>query len=282
MMAPLLLEQWDALIDRHGCNAILSVGTTACMFGFCFFFTALDAILHHFPTTHFGRWLRSRKLQAKNKQPSWTAGLHVSMMNILCLHAPMTYFLFDPRAAPAAGRDLPSVGGALWQLWWLFVVEDFLAYWLHWVEHEWKFLYRHSHKWHHSVLAPTAFHFIYMHPLEYVLGGACGGIATLCVTPHFSVLLLFALLRIWQGVCEHGGYAFPASPWAFLPFVSDAEWHDAHHSLNKGKNLGEVFMVWDYIAGTYHPCEGKGGERTRWMPWWRRRTAARKRAGKGE
>jgi len=42
-------------------------------------------------------------------------------------------------------------------------------------------------------------------------------------------------------------------------------------------------MVWDYIAGTYHPCEGKGGERTRWMPWWRRRTAAaRKRTGKGE
>ena len=295
-------HQWDALIDRMGANAVLSVGTTACMFIFCFFFTTLDAILHHFPDSWVGRWLRSRKIQAPAKQEAtWSAGLHVSLMNILCLHAPMTYFLFDPRAAPArqqnidstthrwrwpdrdrslyafppwrqaAGRDLPSVGGALWQLWWLFVVEDFCAYWLHWVEHEWKFLYRHSHKWHHSVLAPTAFHFIYMHPLEYVLGGACGGIATLCVTPHFSVLLLFALLRIWQGVCEHGGYAFPASPWAFLPFVSDAEWHDAHHSLNKGKNLGEVFMVWDYIAGTYHPCEGKGSARTRWMPWWRRK-----------
>ena len=265
-----LTHQWDAAIDRYGPNAILSVGTTACMFSFCLFFTLLDTILRRFPSTAIARWLAARKIQPLAKQ-TWGEGIHVSLLNIVCLHVPMTYFLFDPRAAPSAGRDLPTIAQAFWQLCGLFLIEDGCAYWLHYVEHEWKYLYRHSHKWHHSVLTPTAFHFIYMHPLEYVLGAVCGGIATMAVVPHFSVLLVFAVLRIWQGVCEHGGYAFPWSPWCFLPFVSDAEWHDAHHSLNRGKNLGEVFMIWDYIAGTHHPCEGKSGALTRWTPWWRRR-----------
>ncbi len=89
-----------------------------------------------------------------------------------------------------------------------------------------------------------------MHPLEYAIGNIATSLAVLAVRPHLLTMAIYALVRIYQGITDHAGYHLPFEPLALLPFSSDAEFHDAHHSVNKG-NFSECLTVWDHIMGTY-------------------------------
>lgn len=63
----------------------------------------------------------------------------------------------------------------------------------------------------------------------------------------FTVACVYSLHLI-ESVEAHSGYQFSWSPLRVLPFFTDEEYHDFHHSHNVG-NYSEIWL-WDTFFGT--------------------------------
>ncbi len=66
---------------------------------------------------------------------------------------------------------------------------------------------------------------------------------------HISTLVSWFILRIWDANIGHSGYDFSWAPVQLLPFCTNDEFHDFHHSKNVG-NYASHFRFWDMIFGT--------------------------------
>ena len=60
---------------------------------------------------------------------------------------------------------------------------------------------------------------------------------------------LWIVIRQWQGIEDHTGYVFDWSPTEWLPCCGGTQFHDWHHSLNRG-NYASVFRWIDVVFGT--------------------------------
>jgi sterol desaturase/sphingolipid hydroxylase (fatty acid hydroxylase superfamily) len=60
------------------------------------------------------------------------------------------------------------------------------------------------------------------------------------------------ILRIYDGYNGHSGYNFSWTPLQLLPFCTNDDFHDFHHSHNCG-NYGSQFRFLDTIFNTNKP-----------------------------
>jgi len=77
---------------------------------------------------------------------------------------------------------------------------------------------------------------------------------------HFLTFLVWISYRIGDTIDQHGGYDFPWTPFAILPFASnfylaDSTYHDFHHTRNNG-NYSSQFVILDYLCGTVGKKKG--------------------------
>ena len=106
-------------------------------------------------------------------------------------------------------------------------------------------------------------------PVEFFLCNAIPvGLGPTLLGAHAYTHWLWVVLRILQSQEAHSGYAFPWSPFRFLPLNEDGSSHEAHHvrccavitsltracfekkkSLNTG-NYGSLTGIWDRLCGT--------------------------------
>jgi sterol desaturase/sphingolipid hydroxylase (fatty acid hydroxylase superfamily) len=87
----------------------------------------------------------------------------------------------------------------------------------------------------------------YASAIESVLAGLIPNIASCCMMKtHFAVFVCFIGWKVIEGIELHSGYAFPYSPFTFIPFPV-TERHDFHHTHNSGCYGG---WFWDWICGT--------------------------------
>lgn len=132
----------------------------------------------------------------------------------------------------------------------LFVLTDFLFYWMHRMEHFCRLFWA-VHITHHSgehmnlsvgfrasVLQPI-YRFVFFLPL-----------ALLGFHPA-DILLMYSLMQFWT-VFVHTGYTgrIPVFDWIFVT----PSHHRVHHASNiryLDKNMGMVLILWDRIFGTF-------------------------------
>ncbi|XP_078172377.1 sphinganine C4-monooxygenase 2-like [Carex rostrata] len=149
----------------------------------------------------------------------------------------------------------PSTGVMILQLIVAMLVMDTWQYFIHRYMHINKFLYKHIHSKHHTLVVPYAFGALYNHPLEGLLLDTVGGALSFLVsgmTPRTGIYFFsFATVKT---VDDHCGLWLPGNV-LHLFFQNNSAYHDIHHQLYGSKyNFSQPFFVmWDKILGTYMP-----------------------------
>jgi len=134
-------------------------------------------------------------------------------------------------------------------------VMDTWQYFMHRYMHINKFLYKHVHSKHHTLVVPYAFGALYNHPLEGLILDTIGGALSFLIsgmTPRTGIFFFsFATIKT---VDDHCGLWLPGNI-LHVFFSNNSAYHDIHHQLygNKYNFSQPFFVVWDKILGTYMP-----------------------------
>ncbi|CAL9775248.1 unnamed protein product [Musa acuminata subsp. burmannicoides] len=154
-----------------------------------------------------------------------------------------------------AAKPQPSVPVIIAQFIVAMFVLDTWQYFMHRYMHVNKFLYKHVHSKHHTLVVPYAFGALYNHPLEGLLLDTIGGALAFLVsgmTPRTGIFFFsFATVKT---VDDHCGLWLPGNL-LHVFFSNNSAYHDVHHQLYGSKyNFSQPFFVmWDKILGTYMP-----------------------------
>jgi len=144
-------------------------------------------------------------------------------------------------------------------VWWLipvqvifiFVIDDAWFYFAHRLMHENKFLLRKIHSIHHQAITPFPLEYIYVHPLEWMIGSVgsfLGLIALMMIMPvNIYAFWIYGIIRNLHEVEIHSDLRSPIVK--YIPFLNPTENHDLHHSKVKG-NYASMFTIWDRVFGT--------------------------------
>lgn len=136
------------------------------------------------------------------------------------------------------------------------VVMDSWQYFTHRMMHANKFLYKHIHSKHHTLVASYAFGALYSSPIEGLITDTGGGVAALLISgmsPRTAMFFLsFATIKT---IDDHSGLWLPGNVFHYF-FKHDSAFHDFHHQPYGIKyNFSNPFFVtWDKLLGTYMPC----------------------------
>ncbi|KAH0455250.1 hypothetical protein IEQ34_015282 [Dendrobium chrysotoxum] len=135
------------------------------------------------------------------------------------------------------------------------VVMDTWQYFMHRFMHINKFLYKHIHSKHHTLVVPYAFGALYNHPLEGLILDTIGGALSFLIsgmTPRTAIFFFsFATIKT---VDDHCGLWLPGNL-LHVFFNNNSAYHDIHHQLYGTKyNFSQPFFItWDKILGTHMP-----------------------------
>jgi len=149
----------------------------------------------------------------------------------------------------------PSLNFTFWvfiaQIGFILFVDDLFFYFLHRLMHENKFLLKNIHSLHHKATAPVALEYMYVHPVEWMLGyiGPFIGIGLIALVSPVSCWAFwgYVLLRNLHELDIHSGYRSVLTKW--VPFWGEAEHHDDHHARLNG-NYASTFTFWDAVFRT--------------------------------
>jgi len=137
------------------------------------------------------------------------------------------------------------------QLFFILVVDDLYFYFLHFWMHNNKYILDKIHRTHHKAITPFALEYIYVHPLEWMLGYIGPFIAIFIISIFFPVNILafwaYQLIRNLHELDVHSGFKSVVSKW--IPFWGESEHHDLHHEKLNG-NYATTFTIWDNLFNT--------------------------------
>ena len=126
----------------------------------------------------------------------------------------------------------------------LFVLMDYIAYWVHRALHT-RLLFRRVHRFHHRFVATTPYVAIALHPVE-LLALQAATLTPLLVIPFHAVSAAAVLLYILvYNVVDHSGVRLTSA----LPWQPPSRFHDDHHAWVH-VNFGQHLMIWDRLHGT--------------------------------
>ena len=143
----------------------------------------------------------------------------------------------------------------------LFIVRDFIQWWIHRLLHKsdrlWEF-----HKVHHSVEEMGFAAHLRYHWMETVIYNSLQfiplGILGFTLNEYLSVFVISILI----GHLNHANIRLPLGPLKYI--FNNPQMHIWHHTkglpseFSKGCNFGLSLSVWDYLFGTaYIPEDGK-------------------------
>ena len=134
----------------------------------------------------------------------------------------------------------------------LLLVDDAVFYWVHRNLHTNLWLYRNVHHRHHEAYAPIPLEYIYVHPMEWMIGMS-GFVAGLAVCfPIWGGVSAWALWvwgawRTFHELDIHSGMNLGTK---YLPFFAPMKHHDVHHAKPHDGNYSSMFPWWDHIMGT--------------------------------
>lgn len=133
------------------------------------------------------------------------------------------------------------------------LVNELVFFYVHWLFHANKWLYKHVHKVHHEFTAPNALAAIYCHPAELVLADFIPlGTGIFLFRFHYVTVVVYIVFTVLGTQTHHCGYRWPWIP----SHGNQPTFHDTHHekfNVNYG-NMG----FFDAIHGTLRAPAPKG------------------------
>jgi len=136
----------------------------------------------------------------------------------------------------------------------IVVIDDLWFYAWHRFMHEHKGLYNKVHRIHHKAYAPLPIEYIYVHPLEWIVGGFGPFLGLVLVGQFWGAipawtLWTYLLIRNLHELDVHSGIKSPLGK--LLPIYAAAEHHDLHHAKPTKGNYSATLEIWDHLLGTY-------------------------------
>tara|TARA_B100000965_G_scaffold384122_1_gene384028 strand:- start:47 stop:781 length:735 start_codon:yes stop_codon:yes gene_type:complete len=141
----------------------------------------------------------------------------------------------------------------------ILLIDDLYFYFLHSWMHKNKYVLNKIHRIHHKAISPFALEYIYVHPLEWIMGYFGPFIAIFIISFCFGdfgyvsqgvSILAFWFYQLIRNIHEldvHSGFRSFFSKW--IPFWGESEHHDMHHEKLNG-NYATTFTIWDRIFNT--------------------------------
>ena len=150
---------------------------------------------------------------------------------------------------------MPSWPIFISQLVLIVVFDDLIFYAWHRFMHEHKGLYNRVHRIHHKAFAPLPIEYIYVHPLEWLVGSMGPFIGILIIgfiwgTVPCWTLWTYLLIRNLHELDVHSGIQSPIGK--LIPLYAEAEHHDLHHAKPTKGNYASTLTLWDRVLGTYY------------------------------
>lgn len=188
---------------------------------------------------------RQPALQALNRRLPLIA-LNVA---IICVATAGGIYLFRDQFV----FERPVWWALLLQVVYLSAVDDLFFYPIHRQLHENPLLYRRVHKIHHRAHTPVPSEYLYVHPLEWMLG-ATGVVAGFVSLAWFSgglnvwPFLIYSGLRQLHELQIHSGMRSTLGK--YIPLWGTTEHHDLHHAKPTLGNYASTYTLWDQLLGT--------------------------------
>ncbi|MFT6982207.1 MAG: sterol desaturase/sphingolipid hydroxylase (fatty acid hydroxylase superfamily) [Crocinitomicaceae bacterium] len=165
---------------------------------------------------------------------------------VLALTVPSLLFLED-----YIDTTWPSLWLFIGQLFFILIIDDVWFYFSHRWMHRNKWALKNIHSIHHRATTPFPIEYLYVHPLEWMLGmvGIMIGVALVFIVMPVNIYVFWVMgfIRNMHEIHIHSDLKIPLLNW--IPFVSSTEKHDLHHSKLNG-NYASMFSVWDKIMKT--------------------------------
>ena len=157
------------------------------------------------------------------------------------------YFLFD-LFDPMIKIDVFNI---ILQLFIILIIDDIYFYCLHFWMHKNQYILDKIHRIHHQAITPFALEYIYVHPLEWIMGyvGPFLAIFLISILCPVNILAfwLYQLIRNLHELDVHSGFKSYISK--YIPFWGESEHHDLHHEKLNG-NYATTFKFWDRLFKT--------------------------------
>ena len=168
----------------------------------------------------------------------------VSLIIVSALGLYYLYPLFDP----VINFNIKFI---MLQIILILLVDDLYFYCLHTWMHKNQFILNKIHRVHHRAISPFALEYIYVHPLEWIMGYVGPFIAIFLISIFSPInILAFWIYQFIRNIHEldvHSGFKSIFSKW--IPFWGESEHHDLHHEKLNG-NYATTFTLWDHIFKT--------------------------------
>lgn len=151
----------------------------------------------------------------------------------------------------ALDSSIPSIWVFAGQLLFIFIMDDAWFYFAHRWMHENTWALKNIHSIHHRATTPFPLEYLYVHPLEWMLGmmGIVIGVLLIFTVMPVNVYVFWAMgiIRNLHEIHIHSDLNIPLLNW--IPFVSSTENHDVHHAKLNG-NYASTFWIWDRLLKT--------------------------------
>ena len=154
---------------------------------------------------------------------------------------------------------VPSIGVLALQLALIVVIDDAWFYAWHRLMHEHKGLYRKVHRIHHKAYAPLPIEYIYVHPVEWMVGGVGPFLGLILVNAIWGTipawtLWAYLIVRNLHELDIHSGIRSIIS--LHIPLYAPAEHHDLHHAKPGKGNYASTLVIWDKLFKTHWRPDG--------------------------
>ncbi len=142
----------------------------------------------------------------------------------------------------------------------MFIISDFLSYWVHRLLHRVPWLWE-MHKVHHSVEQMGFAAHLRYHWMENVVYKSLKYIPLTMVGYGLQDLMFLYVFELAWGHFNHANFTIPLGPLKYI--FNNPKMHIWHHAKklpdgSYGVNFGLTLSIWDYIFGTdYIPHDGR-------------------------